>query len=321
MNLMKVFYLFLAFTPFCFAVYWQKENSTLVNAVDKAINKMFSNDVTTTNIMLPERLKSFKVMDFKNDLLSRFLNITKIIFRQESSEKFVTLTKRRRRFTVFIIDTYVGFVEIYDKISSNRFWFNGFYLFVLINGDIPEIQKIFELLWKLQIYNVNVMFEDENCEIFVKTFMPFSYENCNDTSPALIKAFKDGKFLDDFQKFFPDKMRNLHNCPLRCAISDDSRPSVLVTRFPDGSYQYGGRDIKLINTLAEDLNFKISYTFVGEEGYFFENGTAEGPLKSLLDRRADISVSDWWLKENRLRFFDSPSSYISDQIIFIIPPG
>lgn len=98
-------------------------------------------------------------------------------------------------------------------------------------------------------------------------------------------------------------------------------PLIFVNHFPNGSRNLYRRDFELINELSKALNFTILFTFVGDEGYFYENGTSEGPLRALLDREADVSISDWWLKINRLNFFGSTHPHANDQIIFIVPPG
>ena len=41
--------------------------------------------------------------------------------------------------------------------------------------EVQEIDEIFKFLWKLQIFNVNVMFKSENGKNLVKTFMPLSF--------------------------------------------------------------------------------------------------------------------------------------------------
>ena len=69
------------------------------------------------------------------------------------------------------------------------------------------------------------------------------------------------------------------------------------------------------------MNFTIDYTFIGPEGYLSVNGSAEGPLKCLLNGEADLSISAWWLKPYRMKFFDASIPYLSDNAIFVIPPG
>jgi hypothetical protein len=219
-----------------------------------------------------------------------------------------------------LIAEFSEFWEINQHMSRDQYRFNGHYLIVLLKGDISDAGEIFKVLWEFKIYNVNLIF-DKNSTILSVTFMPFNAENCNDTSPVVINEFKDGKFINGIENIFPAKMRNLHKCEVRVATSNDNSPYVIVKHNHKGVRLLSGRDISLMTTLSERLNFSINYTYVGIEGFLFENGSANGGLKILLDQKADVSVSNWWLKGYRMNFFDATTSYISEKIVFVIPPA
>jgi hypothetical protein len=136
-----------------------------------------------------------------------------------------------------------------------------------------------------------------------------------------INRFKDGKFENGTENFFPEKMKNLHGCEVRLSVANESKPSLVVEYFPNETFILSGKDFKLISTIAESLNFKINTTFIGPYGYFLLNGTAQGALKGLLDNKADLSISNWLLKLNRLPFLDVATSHYNDALVFIIPPG
>lgn len=108
---------------------------------------------------------------------------------------------------------------------------------------------------------------------------------------------------------------------MKVAITNEMESFIVAKPMKNNTYKLSGRNIDLINILAETLNFTINYTFISEEGYLLENGTTKGVFEALMNKKADLSISDWWLKTNRLNYFDASSSYISDQTIFIIPPG
>lgn len=129
----------------------------------------------------------------------------------------------------------------------------------MIDGEITETMEIFGLLWNLQIFNVNVMFTS-NGSIMVKTFMPFNARKCHDTSSVLINEFRSGKFIRGLENFFPDKMKNLHSCPIRLATINDIEPFMFAERLTNGSFHLKGRDIDMLNALSVNLNFKIVYT-------------------------------------------------------------
>lgn len=290
----------------------------LSDAVVKVVEDVSSFIASPTNLITPEIVRGFNVNDFKTELLSKIEG--KVELRQERSARLPVIVGPRKCFMIFIIDTFGGFLQIYEKISANVVRFDGYYVIVLTSGKIPEVDEIFQLSWKIHIYNIVVLFENER-SISAVTFMPFSFRNCNDTTPVLIDEFRDGKFVNDVRNLFPKKMKNMFSCSVRVALSRTAEPAVFVENLSNGSYKLSGRDITLMETLSQSMNFAINYSYIGQEGYFYENGTSEGPLRVLLDRNADLVISDCWLKANRLKFFESTTSYVGQNLVFVIPPG
>jgi hypothetical protein len=152
-------------------------------------------------------------------------------------------------------------------------------------------------------------------------FVPFSEGNCGDTTPVLVNEFKEGQFVKSVEEIFVDKTRDLKGCEVRIATSDDSQPYVFVDLLANGSYNFHGRDVELVNALAKSINFRINYTFVGEEGSLAENGTGYGPFLMLLEDKADLIMADYWLVIYRLKFVDTSVPYIYAYYAFMIPPG
>lgn len=257
--------------------------------------------------------------DFEDEFLSKISRDHRIILRIFYHEVFALENGRIRRGSVFVIRDFSDFMEIYETLTPERYKFNGYFLIVLLN-EIDEVHEIFKLLWIKQIYNVIVMHESENHSVLMKSFEPFRPGKCDDTTPIVVDEFKNGnfKFGNDL---LPNKLKDLHNCEVRVSISNDTQPFVIAILQPNGSYALSGRDISLVTSLAESLNFRINYTFIGPIGFLFENGTAKGPLKALLDGQADISLNNWFLKISRLKFLASTTSYLSDLMVFVIPPG
>lgn len=298
-----------------------RNHSQLADAVCEIVNKVFSKESSSANLISDHRFHNFFIDDFKSELLSECSNSINIAFRQESSQNLTSWIGRRRRVNIITISCYEDFLQIYKIMSRRYFWLNGFFLFVLTNGEIAEVQEIFSLLWEIQIFNANIIFAERNGTISVKTFMIFKDETCACTMPVLINHYANGYFANNLEQLFPEKMSNLQNCPIKVSISHETKPYILARKLVNGGYSLDGQDINLINTLAGALNFKINYTYIGIEGFFYENGTSEGPLKILLDGGSELSISDWWLKENRLTFFDATTPYNNDQIIFLVPSG
>lgn len=69
------------------------------------------------------------------------------------------------------------------------------------------------------------------------------------------------------------------------------------------------------------MNFKVNYSYIGPEGFLYENGTSEGPLQVVKDEKADLTVANWWLKSGHLNFLDITKSYSSEPVIFVVPPA
>lgn len=295
-------------------------NTALADAAREIVDKVFSREVSVLNVI------SFNdsgdgILDIKSDLLKNELSSPKITFCLESAVKLLNSGSRRNG-NIIIAASYEELIKIFQPSSALSFDFNGFFLIILTKNEISKLQEIFNYLWMLQIHNINIIFEHENQEVKVITFMPFTPGKCMDTSPVEINLFKHKRFTNGTIKFFPEKFENLQNCSIRVSTSNgDDAPYVIADRLSTGGYHLYGSDINLLNTLSEALRFKINYSFIGEAGYCFENGSAEGPLKVLMDGDADLSISNWWLKNHRLKFFDATISYNSEHLIFLIPPG
>jgi hypothetical protein len=294
----------------------QQNLSNLCEALDDITKVLNFNGASTISFITSDSPNSFKAKKF----FSEVLKSAKFAYRRETASGIKKALSQKRTYTVLAICNFEEFVEILSKMSSKVFNLSGFYLILLINGEIPEVQEMFELLWQLQIYNVNVMFEDENGEVLVKTFMPFSPGKCGNTTPVLINKFKDGKFQNS-DELFPKKLKNLHNCPIRVAVTNNNPPYVIETFSAEGTRLLSGRDFEVLQVLSKSLNFKVDYSYIGPVISYSRNKTEIGPFTSILDNRTDMTISNWWLKVGRLEVFATSNSYASDQIVFIVPPG
>lgn len=290
-------------------------HTILVDAVEIFVRNVFGNTVNTENFISAE---SVSTNDFKDELLRKSSGA---IYRQESASKIQLLRGRKRHFSIFFIESFEEFIEIYNVITAKSFRLNGYYLIVLVKGEIEEVQEIFKLLWKLQIFNVNVIFEAENQEVLVNTFVPFNDRSCNDTTPIVVNTFKYGKFKNDVSTFFARKMNNLQNCSIEIAVTSLSEPYVFAKELSNGGYHFAGQDVNLVRALSHTMNFFANFTFIENVGFIFENGSAEGSFQLLLDGETDLVVSGWLLKAYRLKFFDATTPYNMDELVFLVPPG
>lgn len=308
---------FLHFQAYCMLVSDNKQqHSKLADVLVEIIMKVFTGQSTATNIIVKDSRNLHCVADFIDELLAKFATVPKASFRLVSASRIFAVSERRRRAIAILIETFDDFTEILREISSKVFKFSGYYAVVLTDGEIPEVEDIFKLFWKRQIYNVIVIFQNQSGSIVSQTFMPFRQGSCNDTTPVTLNT----NFKNEVESFFPNKMDNLHNCMVRVSIANDCKPSILI-KHAKNSVKLSGRDIDIITAISEHMNFTINYTYTGTVGFFLANGSGKGSLKSLYDDEADLSICDWFPNELRLKFFDATTSYTSGPVVFIIPQG
>ena len=297
-----------------------KKFAELTDAVEVILRHVTKLEARTINIITINDQKFKDQRDFKDLLLKKSSKKSEPIFKLEFHEEMQVIQFSKRRHCLFLAPNFEVFLKIYKNISSEFFKFNGVYIVVLLNGEIPEIKDILKLLWKIHIYNVLIVFEATKDSINVISFNPFTFESCSDTSPILVNTFENGSFVKPVM--FSDKtMNDLKGCPIRISISNESVPYIYAKEFPSGSVEIVGEEMSLIKMLSTALNFRINFSYVGIQGFFYANGSGEGPLGTLCKGLSEISISNWWLRKIRLNFFDNSYPYKSDSIIFILPPG
>lgn len=276
----------------------------LSRAISIAIEETCLRKTTTVDIRL-----------LSNDTeIDRIMKHSSIIpSRIETSFNLVD-NMERKKCNIFVMKSLEEFEKFQNFLSPKVFDFRGNFLILFINGEIEEIHKIFNIMWKFQIVNVNAIIAKNSEVISMVTFLPFQNSKCSDTTPMIINEFRDGKFSTN--KFFIEKLENLQQCPVRVIIATKSEPYIVLK----SGQKHSGRDIGLMDELAVSLNFKINYIILDDKGFLLDNGTAGGIFKLLQNGSADMTICDMWITKNRATYFDATTPYISDDIIFVIPP-
>ena len=291
-------------------------------AVDVLAHKMST--IPTINLLTVENQQKFKLRDFVEEVLSKSLLSITFALRLESTSRMKVINRRRRLMNILVVENFGQFEEIYSKLSPALYKYNGHYphyLFVFMRAECSEIEEIFNLFWKLRMYNVNVMHKTKKMEILVKTFIPFNDKNCNDTKAVLVNKFLNGSFMNGTKNFYLQKMDNFHGCSVNVAIAKDVEPFLFVKLQNNMISEVRGRDFEVIKSLSESLNFTVRYSYIESQGNLFANGSATGAVQTLLDNSSDLSISDWWLRVNHLNHLDATLSYVSDHLILVVPPG
>lgn len=277
---------------------------------------------TTLNILTATKdLNDFLANDYATDIILRLKDLT-IAYRLEHYKNFQDIHKRKRFFNLFLFDSIDSFFDLITLSSAQDFDFDGFNLIILKNGTLDNVEKMLNTMWLLSIYNVIVLFEN-NDVVSLMSFKPFTSTQCREPKPIIVNQFKDGNFLINTDVFFPKLFKNLFKCGLKVTASE-SMPSLMRTQHGDGSYSYSGYDYELISLLSKLMNFEIELEFTSKSksyGQIFENGSSTGTIKKLMDGEADFIVGNLFLMTTRMKFMSSTLSYTSMPIVLIIPPG
>lgn len=282
----------------------------LTKALQSVVDNFFISSTSTFSLIVCSVTK-MKTEEF-------MVHVENTTISMEDCDKISVHNKRV--YLITLITNYENFQRFYHEINSERFDYGGFYLIVLTNGMIQEIQQIFTQLWSIFIYNVNILVEDNDGNISMITFMPFKENECGQTTPTIINSYEKQFSSWKSQTYFPRKIKNLFKCPIKIAIFDT--PPFVSESTETG--KISGCDIELVNGLAEALNFKVDSNFMREPGSWgtiLENGTSTGALRKVIDGDIDLTVGGWYLTQLRLKYMSYSESYYAMPLILIIPPG
>lgn len=313
MQLIASFVLFLAALK---AVESSDGKENLIRATREIIEHCFAGKSSTLNI-----LTATDLTDRANDFISELLADSTFVIRFGNYRDIKDLGSHRRKSNIILIDSIDSFRILERRIRPKYFNLRGFYLFVLLNGEIDELEEIFRVLWRKYIYNVAAMFKDGEV-VQMKTFMPFN-NSCSNTSPVIVNSFSNGKFSEPHKTIFPDKFTDLVGCTMRVATYSDGF-CVIARNHSEGSVDFTGIDIEFLTAIARDLNFKIEIKLskdVSPWGTIYSNGTIDGAIGDVAHGEAEIAIGCYYLKRKRMQFVDSSIVYYTSPDVFVISPG
>lgn len=232
-----------------------KLNKKLTTEIIKVIKDVYTPYNARVHFMSSENADKL-VSELESTILEetfRTLDVTIIL---ETPDAISSLG--RRFCNIFFVESFQGFVEIYLKLSPELFDYQGFYTIILTAGRIRETNKIFDLLWKKEVYNV-VIFYVADKSVKALTFSPFNSKSCFNVMPHEVT---------DFSTLFHQKI-NLKGCP----ISVHTPHWAPFTFIEDNKPM--GRDVHLVRAIARALNFKLDLKILtdpGAWGIIFDNG-------------------------------------------------
>lgn len=194
--------------------------------------------------------------------------------------------------------------------------------------DSNFLQLIFDEFWKYEILNVNIIeinYDeiDDAINFTIYTYFPYAIRNC---SKANVRIIATNLTQFDHQKaaFFPRKLSNFYQCPLKVVTFDTpSGIEVILTRNRNGTIiDFNGLEGMLLKTISERLHFQVKIVLPVELwGNIYENGSADGAMKLMMDRMVNLSIGLFHQTYQYNSFFDLSSTYYSTYFCFVVPPG
>lgn len=182
--------------------------------------------------------------------------------------------------------------KINPLITPRRFRYFAYYLVIVTHhmSTQKDFLEILNLFHEKLILNVNIItkaLEHPSISI-VYSYHPYLPDSCGRPKLIIHNKYKNGAFLQQSKGLFSPKLRNLHQCPLKVATFNISRFLKVVPTDDSFDESIGGQsgyklvgfEGKLINILAEILNFTIDIVMPEEKwGEIYPNGTYTGASK------------------------------------------
>lgn len=284
-----------------------------------------SNIATTKMISkLIEESKKTSVyfVNFNSELLESFLRSHNLEIAVEVNNlKPIPKSKEQKiSATILHLGSCGEFEEFYRQIRPEVFLNDGHFVIIYDNGNTQEIEQMFSKLWKLYIYNVDVLVPNAVSPnlISVLTYMPFINESCDNTKIVRINDFNRTSMEWTTNDFYPKKFQQLYRCPLRFGCYDYP-PSLIVTTSENGTKTFGGMAIDVANMFSKILNFSLNLIeYEQDMGLIHKNRTATGLLNKAIQNEVDLIIST--LQEVRIELLSATQTVYNDKLVLVVPP-
>lgn len=201
------------------------------------------------------------------------------------------------------------------KLTYDRFKLRRQFLFVLLKMSSSTLVEIFEVLWQKFVVNANVIVIEKG-EVRMLSFIPFQHDKCSDFTPVVINEFSNRKWVN--KNFYPKKFSNLFNCSLRFGATEIF-PAVITSNKDVKNLH--GLEVNLLKIFAEAKNFSIDFELVSDRGAVFENKTATGLMKMLMDGKVNGIIGLYSFQSTASMLLGETSSYMSVPIVLVVPTG
>lgn len=230
-------------------------HSDLLEAVDEVISSSFESNAVTINFVISlsdetKRERSILI----NNIIARCSGTVVI-------EDVTFITQRQRFYNVIFIDDFESFLLLFERMSSNNFVIDGYFLIVLVEGAIDELYQISRQMWSIFINKIDFLVEEHN-GVSLLTFFPFSPAKCDDAKPVIIKRFNGSS---GNETFYPEKFSDMLQCPIK--VVTFNTPPMMMIEYKDherSSFNLKGVDGEMLKLLSQIFNFKIELIHISD---------------------------------------------------------
>ncbi|KAH8287005.1 hypothetical protein KR054_000540, partial [Drosophila jambulina] len=230
----------------------------------------------------------------------------------------------RKRVNLLLVDSYGGLLD--TNITKDNADFNDpdYYFIFLQTRDrfIPEeLRLILNHCLANFWLHCNVMIQTAQVEILVYTYYPFMANRCQEAQPVLVNRFDGRRWLTN-SSMFPDKLRQMHGCPLT-VLTWHLPPFVelVLNATTFGVVRAAGFEIQLVRHLARRMNFSMeleNLALLRPEAYRLADGANDGPIEKLLNRKANLSMGYFRRTTRRSQLLTTPMSYYSANLVAVL---
>ncbi|XP_016948911.1 uncharacterized protein LOC108023783 [Drosophila biarmipes] len=229
----------------------------------------------------------------------------------------------RKRVNLLMVDSFAGLLDTNIAQSNADFDDPDYYFIFLQTRDhlIPrELQLILDHCLAHFWLHCNVMIQTAQVEVLVYTYYPYTADSCQAAHPVQVNAF-DGRHWRRNSKMFPDKLNQMHGCPLTVLTWHQPPFVELVGYASEIGQRAGGFEIQLVEHMARRMNFSLQLADIAvqrPDAHRLAEGAKEGPIERLQDRKANLSMGYFRKTARRNQLLTTPMSYYSANLVAVL---
>ncbi|XP_047997273.1 uncharacterized protein LOC125234895 [Leguminivora glycinivorella] len=220
------------------------------------------------------------------------------------------------RHVVVVIESYISFIRILNVMKPDlkgKTVLTSGAKFLIILLDPVKLERITAIMWSFNAVNVLIITKDGD-KIGLYTYYPYrNHTHCHETEPVLMRHWNKNASLKF--KAYPNKMKNMHKCPLYVSTNKLYHPTTekLVPL----------QMIKktIVKLLRDQMNFTpmtLMSDYVSIDSDRAKNWSDS--LNDVITGLANISTCSIPLGYDRLGLLDYSTPYFRVRLSWLAPP-